>query len=82
MEDNRLAVIGIIVHDRSSAAQVNALLSEYGDFIAGRMGVPYRQKDVSVICVVADAPADVLNRLTGRIGALSGVTAKTLFGKI
>lgn len=82
MPENRIAVISIIVEDRSSAAQINALLSEYGEYIVGRMGVPYKQKNVSVMCVIADAPADVLNRLTGKIGSLEGVTAKTLFGKI
>lgn len=81
MDENRLAVISIIVEDRSSAAQINALLSEYGDCIVGRMGVPYRQKRISVMCIIADAPADVLNRLTGKIGSLQGVTAKTLFGR-
>ena len=81
MDENRLAVISIIVEDRASAAQINALLSEYGDCIVGRMGVPYRQKHISVMCIIADAPADVLNRLTGKIGSLQGVTAKTLFGR-
>lgn len=82
MSENRVAIISIIVEDRSSAAQINALLSEYGDYIVGRMGVPYKQKHVSVMCVIADATAEVLNSLTGKIGSLSGVSAKTLMAKI
>ena len=66
MPENRVAVIGIMVEDRSAAAQINSLLSEYGDYIIGRMGVPYKQKHISVVCVIADAPADVLNSLTPR----------------
>ncbi len=82
MSENRVAVIGIMVEDRSAAAQINSLLSEYGDYIIGRMGVPYKQKHISVMCVIADAPADVLNSLTGKIGGIRGVSAKTLMSKI
>ena len=78
MSENRVAVISIIVEDRSSASQINALLSEFADYIVGRMGVPYKCKNISVMCVIADAPAEVLNTITGKIGMLSGVTAKTL----
>ena len=82
MSENRVAVISIIVEDRSSASQINALLSEFGDYIVGRMGVPYRQKNVSVICVIVDAPAECINGLTGKIGMLRGVSAKTLMSKL
>ena len=82
MPENRVAVIGIMVEDRSAAAQINSLLSEYGDYIIGRMGVPYKQKHIAVVCVIADAPADVLNSLTGNIGGILGVSAKTLMSKI
>ena len=82
MSENRVAVISIIVEDRSSASQINALLSEFGDYIVGRMGVPYKCKNISVMCVIADAPAEVLNTMTGKIGMLPGVTAKTLMSKI
>ena len=81
MSENRVAVISIIVEDRSSSAQINALLSEYADYIVGRMGVPYKAKHISVMCVIADAPAEVLNTLTGKIGQLHGVSAKTLMSK-
>ena len=82
MNENRVAVISIIVEDREQSSKINLLLSEYGDYIVGRMGVPYRQKNISVMCIIADAPAEVLNTLTGKIGMLSGVTAKTLMSKI
>lgn len=82
MSENRVAIISIIVEDRSSASQINALLSEFADYIVGRMGVPYKCKNISVMCVIADAPAEVLNTITGKIGMLSGVTAKTLMSKI
>lgn len=77
----RLAIISIIVEDRSKSVQINALLSEFGEFIVGRMGIPYRERNVSVMCVVVDAPAEIINKLTGKIGMLDGVTAKTLMTK-
>ncbi|MCD8295400.1 MAG: iron-only hydrogenase system regulator [Clostridia bacterium] len=82
MSEKRLAVISIIVEDRASAPRLNALLSEFGDFIIGRMGIPYKEKSVSVICVALDAPSEIINALTGRIGMLSCVSAKTLMSKI
>lgn len=82
MGENRVAVISVIVEDRTIASSINAILSEFGDYIVGRMGVPYKAKNISVMCVIADAPAEVLNGLTGKIGSLKGVTAKTLMSKI
>ena len=81
MLENRLAVISIIVEDREVSSQINGLLSEFGEFIIGRMGIPYKPKCVSVISVVVDAPSEVINKLTGKIGMLQGVTAKTLMHK-
>ena len=81
MEENRIAVLSVIVEKREEAEKLNACLSEFGEYIVGRMGIPYREKHVSVLCVVMDAPAPVVNALTGRIGQLDGVTAKALFSK-
>ncbi len=81
MSENRLAVISVIVADREASPSVNALLTEFGEYIIGRMGVPYKEKCVSVISVAMDAPAEVINKLTGKIGMLKGVTAKTLMHK-
>ena len=82
MSENRLAVISVIVEKREQSAGINALLSEFGDYIIGRMGLPYKQKNVSVISVVLDAPTETINKLTGKIGMLGGVTAKTLTSKV
>ena len=81
MEEKRLAVLSVMAEDRQEAEKINAYLSEYGEYAVGRMGIPYRERNVSVICVVLDAPPSVINALTGKIGALNGVTEKTLFGK-
>lgn len=81
MEEKRVAILSVIVEDRESAGALNALLSEYGGYIIGRMGIPYREKGISILSVVLDAPAGAINALTGKIGQLAGVTAKTLFSK-
>lgn len=77
----RIAVLSVIVEERRSAERINALLSEYGAYIVGSMGIPYREKGVSVICVVLDASTETVNALTGRIGKIEGASAKTLFSK-
>ena len=82
MSDKRLAVLSIIVEDRSASVEINSLLSQFGDYIVGRMGVPYKEKKVSVMSVIVDAPTEVINTLTGKIGMIEGVTAKTLMSKI
>ena len=81
-ENCRIAVVSVLVTDRSVSEKVNALLSEYGEWILGRMGIPYKGKEVSVLSVVMDAPVEVTNALTGKLGRLSGVSVKALFGKI
>lgn len=82
MEEKRIAILSVLVEHREETAKLNAYLSEYGEYIVARMGIPYREKSISVLCVVLDAPVPVVNALTGKIGKLSGVSAKTLFGKI
>ena len=79
--ETRIAIVGVIVEDRSQAGAVNDLLSEYGEYIKGRMGIPYEKKDVSVISVVMDAPMDVISALSGKLGALQGVSTKTVYSK-
>ena len=75
----RVAVIGIIVEDDSSADKLNDILHEYGQFIIGRMGIPYREKGINVISIAVDAPQDTIAALSGRIGNLPGVSAKTAY---
>lgn len=79
MEDTRIAVVAIIVENSDRAEKVNSLLHEYGQFIVGRMGLPYHEKNVSVISVVMDAPTGIINGLTGKLGMLDGVGAKALY---
>ncbi|MCQ2408330.1 MAG: iron-only hydrogenase system regulator [Oscillospiraceae bacterium] len=80
--ETRIAVIAIIVQDSSSAGSINALLHEYDRFIIGRMGLPYRQKGVSIINIAIDAPQDAINKLAGSIGRLKGVSAKTVYAPV
>ncbi len=80
--DKRVAIMAIIVQNRESAESVNALLHEQGDYIIGRMGLPYKEKNVNIISIALDAPQDVINTLAGKIGELDGVSAKTLFSPI
>ena len=79
--ENRVALIGIIVSDRASAAKMNAILHEYGDYIIGRMGVPYKKRGISVISIALDAPADIISALSGKLGALPNVSTKTVYTK-
>lgn len=78
----RIAMISVIVEDRTNIEQLNHIISEAGDYIIGRMGVPYREKNVSLISIAIDAPEDVINTLSGRIGRLKGVSAKTNYSNI
>ena len=75
----RVAVIGIIVEDDSSADKLNDILHEYGQYIIGRMGIPYRAKGINIISIAIDASQDVISALAGKIGNLPGVSAKTAY---
>lgn len=80
--ETRIAVTAIIVEDMESAEGVNQLLHEYRQYIVGRMGVPYREKQVSVISVILDAPQDVTSALSGKLGMLKGVSSKTVYSRM
>ena len=75
----RVAVLAVIVKNTQSVGVLNELLHQYGRYIIGRMGVPYHQRGVSIISVAMDAPQDVISALSGKIGRLDGVTAKTVY---
>ena len=77
--ETRVAVIGIIVEDESSVEKLNEILHEYGRIIIGRMGIPYRAKGINVISIAVDAPQDEIAALSGRVGNLPGVSAKTAY---
>lgn len=74
--------MGVIVEDKDSVETLNGLLHECGRFIIGRMGLPYRERGVSVISVVLDAPQDTISALAGKVGALPGVSVKTLYSNV
>lgn len=80
--ETRVALIGIIVEDESSVASLNDLLHQYAPYIIGRMGVPYRPRDVNIISVALDAPQDAISALSGKLGRLEGVSAKTQYSNI
>lgn len=80
--ETRVALIGIIVENPNSVERLNQLLHENGRYIIGRMGIPYRERNVSIISVVVDAPADVISSLSGRLGMLPGISTKTVYSKI
>ena len=77
--DTRVALIGIVVKNFDSANEINALLHDYGDYIIGRMGIPYREKSINIISVAIDASNDIINTLSGKLGQLDGVSTKTIY---
>lgn len=79
--DNRVALIGVIVENPDSVEDLNMVLHDFREWIIGRMGIPYKVKDISVISVAMDAPADVINALSGKLGRLDGISAKTIYSK-
>ena len=80
--EKRVALISIIVESPESVDKLNALLHEYGQYIIGRMGIPYREKNINIISIAIDAPQDAINTLSGKIGRLSGITSKTAYSNV
>lgn len=80
--DTRVAIVGIIVENLDSVGKLNEILHSYGQYIIGRMGIPYREKSVHVISIAMDAPQDVISALSGKIGKLSGVTTKAAYSHV
>ena len=80
--ETRIALIGIIVENKDSVEKINGMLHEYGDYIVGRMGIPYKPKNVSVISVIMDAPNGVISALSGKLGMIPHVNVKTVYSKI
>ena len=81
-ENNRIAVIGIVVEEERSVEALNDILHTYRRYIIGRMGIPYRQKHLSVISIAVDAPQDVISALSGKVGRLPGVSSKTAYSGV
>ncbi len=80
--NTRVALIGVVVENPDSVARLNELLHKYGDFIIGRMGIPHKERGISIISVAIDAPGDVISALSGKLGSLPGVTSKTIYSKV
>ena len=74
--------MGIIVEDTNSAEALNSILHEYAPYIIGRMGVPYRKKNISIVSVALDAPQDTISAVSGKIGRLKGVSVKTAYSNV
>lgn len=81
MEEKRIAVTAIVVDDPTAVAEVNSVLHKYNDIIIGRMGIPYRERGISLISVALDASPDKISSLTGRLGHISGVSVKAAISK-
>lgn len=80
--ETRVALIGIIVENKNSIEQLNKILHEYGEFIISRMGLPYKNKNINIISIAIDAPTDIINAMTGKIGRLEGISTKTAFSNV
>lgn len=78
MEENRMALVAIIVEEREATEQMNAVLHEYASFIIGRMGIPYKERNIALVSIAMDAPMNTINALTGKLGRISGITAKAV----
>ncbi len=76
---DRVALIGIVIENLDSTAKLNEILHDYGEYLIGRMGIPYRKKNISVISIAIDAPQDIINALSGKLGELDGVSTKTIY---
>ena len=80
--ETRIGAISILVEEPESAEALNAVLHEYAACILGRMGIPYREKGVNIICVAIDAPTDEINALTGALGRIEGINAKATYSNV
>lgn len=82
MLETRVAVMSIIVENSDNVEQINSLLHDYGEYIIGRMGIPYKKKNINIISIAIDAPQNTISALSGKIGKLDGVSVKTAFSSV
>lgn len=80
--ETRVALIGIVVEKRESVEDLNHILHQYGEYVIGRMGLPYQKRNISIISVAVDAPGDVISALSGKLGMLPGISTKTIYSKL
>ena len=79
--ENRIALLGIVIENPELSKQINDLLHEYSEYIVARLGVPYRERGLSIISIVMDAPNDAISALSGKLGRLNGVQCKAMYTK-
>ncbi len=80
--ETRVAVVSAVVEDREAVEALNAVLHEYGDYIIGRMGLPYRKKNIHIVSVAVDAPQDVIATMSGKLGKIDNVSVKTAYSSV
>ena len=80
--ETRVAVISIIIENPASVQVMNEILHDYGEYIIGRMGIPYREKEINIISIAIDAPQDKISALSGKIGKLEGVSSKAAYSNV
>ena len=79
--DTRIALIGVLIETRESVDKLIHILSYYGEYVIGRMGLPYKEKGIHIISIAVDAPNNIISALSGKLGMLPGVSTKTIYGK-
>ena len=80
--ETRIAVMGIIVENMEPVEILNSILHDYGENIVGRMGIPYRKKNVNIVSIAVDAPQDVISAMSGKIGKIEGISVKTAYSNV
>lgn len=80
-DESRVALVGIIVENTNEVSKLNELFHEYGKYIIGRMGIPYREKGINIISIAMDAPQDIISSMSGKIGMLDGISSKVIYSK-
>ena len=80
--ENRIAAVSVIVEDPESVETLNSILHGYSAYVIGRMGIPYHERNISIISVAVDAPQDVISTMSGKIGRLDGISAKATYSRI
>ena len=80
--ETRVAVMSIIAQNRDTVDELNSILHGYADYIIGRMGIPYRTRDINIICIAVDAPQDIISSLSGKIGNIEGLSVKTAYSSV
>lgn len=78
----RVAVMAVIIEDSEAVGKLNAILHDFGDYVIGRMGIPYREKGINIVSVALDAPQDTISALAGKLGNIEGVSVKTAYSNV